>query len=269
MDNKLKKTALCLLVLGSLTACNSDDSSTVSSNDYITVVQEVEETVEDLSEDTDSVVTEGNLLLNSDFESWTDGLPDGWTIIDDGISVAQSTTEFDKATESWQSVNASETHESSKTIENGFHVGSLASSLGRHFSFSLAPQGGDGSLAPPGGHMEKTIWNGLEMIESVTEIRTGESEFHIDKESTDVTKAMLIDLLPSTIISTVLMMCPCTPAFTAIKAVESVNNDMSTVGDCCCTNNPPWTRMYLYNVLYSSLTCTRPGGHLDICNTIV
>ena len=96
MDNKLKKTALCLLVLGSLTACNSsDDTSTVFSNDYITTVQateEVEETVEDASEDNDSTVTEGNLLLNSDFESWTNGLPDSWTVIDDGISVAQSTS---------------------------------------------------------------------------------------------------------------------------------------------------------------------------------
>ncbi|WP_298941583.1 endonuclease [uncultured Psychromonas sp.] len=98
MDNKLKKTALCLLVLGSLTACNSsDDNSTVTSNDYITAIQaaeEVEEVVESTEEETvegnESTVTASNLLLNGDFESWTDGVPDGWTTIETGISVLQS-----------------------------------------------------------------------------------------------------------------------------------------------------------------------------------
>ena len=98
MDNKLKKTALCLLVLGSLTACNSsDDNSTVTSNDYITAIQAAEEaeeieesTEEETGEGNESTVTAVNLLLNGDFESWTDGVPDSWTTIETGISVLQS-----------------------------------------------------------------------------------------------------------------------------------------------------------------------------------
>ena len=107
MDNKLK-TALLLSMMAGLTACeSSDDNSTITSNDYITVIQESEpaeeETIdsEDESSTDDSTsedVTDENtvtsLLLNGNFESWTEGAPDSWTTIEEGITVVQSTDVF-------------------------------------------------------------------------------------------------------------------------------------------------------------------------------
>uniref|UniRef100_UPI00339D72D1 endonuclease n=1 Tax=Psychromonas sp. 14N.309.X.WAT.B.A12 TaxID=2998322 RepID=UPI00339D72D1 len=106
MDNKLK-AALLLSLMGGLTACeSSDDNSTITSNDYITAIQESESTeeatdIEDesstddsTSEDASDDSTTTSLLLNGDFESWTEGVPDSWTTIEDGITVAQSTDVF-------------------------------------------------------------------------------------------------------------------------------------------------------------------------------
>lgn len=103
MDNKLK-AALLLLVMGGLTACeSSDDNDTITSNDYITVIQESESTEEETTTDTDEESesedssedsTSTSSLANGGFESWTDGVPDSWTTIEDGITVVQSTDVF-------------------------------------------------------------------------------------------------------------------------------------------------------------------------------
>jgi len=100
MDNKLK-TGIVLLSLALLSACNSnDDSNTISSNGYVTPTDTTSETettvteeeilVED-SESSEPTDVTTNSLTNGNFESWTDNIPDGWTTIEDGITVAEST----------------------------------------------------------------------------------------------------------------------------------------------------------------------------------
>ncbi|MEG3753217.1 endonuclease [Psychromonas arctica] len=103
MDNKLK-TVLLLSMMAGLAACeSSDDNSTITSNDYITAVQESESVEEETATDTDESGTDDSvnedstatsLLLNGDFESWTDGVPDYWTTIEEGITVVQSADVF-------------------------------------------------------------------------------------------------------------------------------------------------------------------------------
>ena len=100
MDNKLS-TGIVLLSFALLTACDSsEDNSTISSDGYIpptntssdteTTVTEEETSVEE-SDSSESTNISTNSLTNGDFESWTDNVPDGWTTIDDGITVAKNT----------------------------------------------------------------------------------------------------------------------------------------------------------------------------------
>lgn len=103
MNNKFK-TALFLLALGALTACDSsDDTSTASSKNYITAVQVLSESVVEETEETEEaeeVITAVNLLSNGDFENWTDTQLDGWSTIDTGITVLQNVDTYNEGTSS-------------------------------------------------------------------------------------------------------------------------------------------------------------------------
>lgn len=81
------KLALLLSSLVGVTACNSDDSSTVTSENYITD-EYVDETPVDEGDEGDEVDT--GTFANGSLENWTDGIPDSWTTIDTGISISQS-----------------------------------------------------------------------------------------------------------------------------------------------------------------------------------
>ena len=100
MDNQIKLALLLSSLIG-VTACGSDDTSTVTSNNLIKDEYEGVVTIppadneEPISDeepigDGEPVEAQENIFLNGDFESWTAGQPDDWTTIDSGITVAQS-----------------------------------------------------------------------------------------------------------------------------------------------------------------------------------
>lgn len=91
------KPAVILISLGALFGCGSDDTQTKYSDDYITNPAPVDETeptdpVEpEPTDPTDPEAPVEELVSNGGFDSWTtvEGVstPDGWTTIDDGISI--------------------------------------------------------------------------------------------------------------------------------------------------------------------------------------
>ena len=101
MDNKLK-TGIVLCLLALMSACNSsEDSSTINSDGYITptdsseeITTSEEDTNNEETDENESALVDENLLVNGDFENWTDTLPDDWTTIDSGITVTQNTDTY-------------------------------------------------------------------------------------------------------------------------------------------------------------------------------
>jgi len=93
MNNNYKIIMALPFILGALTGCNNDseDPSTSTSNNYITT-EYVEQEITEAAEEENSTATKQ--LLNEDFENWTDGVPDNWPTIEEGITVEKSTDTF-------------------------------------------------------------------------------------------------------------------------------------------------------------------------------
>jgi endonuclease I/uncharacterized protein (DUF2147 family) len=95
--NYKSNVAIILFSLSSLFGCNSsDDTKTISSPNYTLNTAETTTQVEETEEDTTTSEDDENTTPvvsqqfdNGDFENWTDAIPNDWTTIEEGITVAQ------------------------------------------------------------------------------------------------------------------------------------------------------------------------------------
>ncbi|RBW45701.1 ribonuclease [Psychromonas sp. B3M02] len=85
-------------------SAESEEEVTEEVTDETSTEEEVTEetTDEETTEEYATDDTESTLLLNGDFESWTDSLPDSWTTIDSDIGVTQDTSNYYEGTSSAQ-----------------------------------------------------------------------------------------------------------------------------------------------------------------------